>query len=111
MGVNFQVYRAAVNVAKGVRQFQKADKAIGKDNVDSAVSHLDKGMNDFASAMGHLEQAEDDAYAKAAKEIDQGNEQLKKAIDAYGNGNDKSAESHYEKALEKYDAALDLLDA
>lgn len=111
MGINFQVYRAAVNIAKGVRQFQKADKAIGKENVDSAARHLDKGMNDFAAALSHLEQAEEDAYVKAAKEIEQGNEQLKKALDAYADGNDKGAESHYEKALEKYDAALELLDA
>ena len=43
MGENYQVYRAAVNAAKGIRQFQKADNAIDKDNVDSAARHLRQG--------------------------------------------------------------------
>ena len=49
MGENFQVYRAAVNAAKGIRQFQKADIEIGKDKTDSAVRHYDKGDTDGAS--------------------------------------------------------------
>lgn len=111
MGTNFQVYRAAANAAKGIRQFQKADEAIAKDKADSAVRHLNKGLDKFASSLDHLEKAEDDAFAKAAKEIDQGNEQLKKAIEAFADGNDDRAASHYEKALDKYDDALDILDA
>lgn len=111
MGMNFQVYRAAVNAAKGIRQFQKADEAIAREKVDSAVRHLNKGLDDFASSLDHLEKAENDAFAQAAKEIDQGNEQLKKAIEAYADGNDDRAASHYEKALDRYDDALDILDA
>jgi len=34
-----------------------------------------------------------------------------KSIDAYANGHVDSAASHYEKALESYDAALDLIQA
>jgi tetratricopeptide (TPR) repeat protein len=110
MGMNFQVHRAAVNAAKGIRQFQKADQALTNDNVDSAVNHLNKGLDDFASALDHLANAEDDAYAKAGGEIDKGNQELRKTIDALGAGNVDSAQSHYDKALEKYDEALDLLD-
>ena len=111
MGMNYQVYRAAVNAAKGIRQFQKADKAITKDKMDSAVGHLNRGLDDFASSLSHLENAEDDALVNAAEEIDQGNEHLRKAIEAYADGKTERAESHYEKAQAKYDDALDLLDA
>ena len=45
MGINYQVHRAAVNAAKGVRQFQKADKALTNDKVDSAVNHLNKEIS------------------------------------------------------------------
>lgn len=109
MGVDFQVDRAAVNAAKGMRQFQKADNALANDNIDGAARHLNKGLNDFAAALTHLEKAEEDAYLKAGQEIDKANQQLQKAIDEYGNGNADSARSHYDKALDDYDQALDLL--
>ena len=111
MGQNFQVYRAAVNAAKGIRQFQKADNAIDKDNVDSAARHFDKGLGFFASALDHLEKAEDDAYETAAKELAKGNDELKKSIDAYAKEDMNGAAKHYVKALEHYDTALDELDA
>jgi tetratricopeptide (TPR) repeat protein len=110
MGIDYQIHRAAANAAKGVRQFQKADKALTNDKVDSAVNHLNKGLKDFALALDHLANAEDDAYTKAGNEIDKGNQQLSKSIDEFSAGNLESAQSHYDKALEKYDQALDLLD-
>ena len=110
MGENYQVYRAAVNAAKGIRQFQKADSAIDKDNVDSAARHFDKGLGFFASALDHLEKAEDDAYETAAKELTKGNDELQKSIDAYSKDDMNSAAKHYAKALEHYDTALDELD-
>ena len=111
MGENYQVYRAAVNAAKGIRQFQKADNAIDKDNMDSAARHFDKGLGLFASALDHLEKAEDDAYDTAAKELTKGNDELQKSIDAYGKDDMNGAAKHYAKALEHYDTALDELDA
>ncbi|TDG12431.1 hypothetical protein E2F43_12540 [Seongchinamella unica] len=110
MGTDFQLHRAAVNAAKGIREFQRADDAFVKDKGDAAVRHLNKGLDKFAAALGHLEKSADDAYAKAAKEIDQGNGQLEKCIKAWADGKDSAAESHYEDALVKYDEALDLLD-
>jgi hemerythrin-like domain-containing protein len=111
MGENFQAYRAAVNAAKGLRQFEKADDKMDNDDVDSAVRHFDKGLNFLATALDHLEKAEDDAYDKAADEIGKGNAQIQKCLDACSGDNVDGAVKHYEKALEHYDAALDELDA
>lgn len=109
MGEDFQVYRAAVNAAKGIRQFQKADKEIDRDNVELAVRHFDKGLNFLASAVEHIGKAADDAYDAAAKELAKGNEQIQECLDAYNNNDAHGAEKHYAKALEHYDAALDEL--
>ena len=111
MGENYQVYRTAVNAAKGIRQFQKADNEIDKAKVDSAVRHFDKGLNFLAIALDHLEKAEDDAYHAAAKELTKGNTEVQKCMDAYGKNDMDGAVKHYEKALEHYDSALDELDA
>ncbi len=109
MGIDYQVHRASVDTSKGFRQFQKADNELYKDNVDSAVRHLNKGLNYFQTAVDHLAKAEEDAYSKAGKEIDQGNSDLQKSIDELGNGNVDSAQAHYDRALAKYDDALDLI--
>jgi len=108
MGINFQLYRASVDISKGYRQFQKADSARSKGNLDSAASHLDKGLNCFAAAHDHLLNAEDDACQNAGNEIDKGNKELQDSIDSYSNGQADRAERHYEKAMENYGAALDM---
>lgn len=110
MGMNFQAYRAWANTSKGIRQCQKADTALGKGNADSAMKHFDKALGYFATAVDHLANAEDDANAKAGKLFDDGNQELQKAIDKYADGDADSAEKHYEKALDKYDDALDLVN-
>jgi tetratricopeptide (TPR) repeat protein len=110
MGENFQVWRAAVNVAKGIRQFQEADNEIDKDNLNSAVRHLGTGLNRFTTALDHLEKAEDDAAHAAAKELTKGNDEVRKCVDAYGKDDPNGASKHYEKALEHYDSVLDKLD-
>lgn len=109
MGIDFQIHRASVDISKGFRQFQKADKSLTNDHVESAVNHLDKGLNLFATAMDHLAKAEDDAYAKAGNEIDKGNRELQKSIGEYSEGNIDSAGKHYARALDNYDDALDLI--
>lgn len=110
MGIDFQLHRASVDIAKGFRQFQKADSALSKDNIDSAVRHLNKGLDCFATAQEHVEKAEDDAYTKAGEEIDKGNKELQKSIDAYVDGNADRAISQYESAMDSYDKALELID-
>ena len=110
MGMNYQLDRAWVNAAKGVRQCQKADKVFAKGKVDSATDHYAKALNYFGTAVDHLAKAEDDAEIKAGKLVDDGNQQLQTAIDRWTDGDDSSARRHYEKALDKYDEALDLID-
>jgi len=109
MGIEFQMWRASVNAAKGVRQFQKADTALGKDKTDAAVSHLKKGLQYFVTAIDHAAKAEDDAFAKAGTQFDKANKNVQKAIDAYADGNADGAAKFYGKALDEYDAALDLI--
>ena len=107
---DFQLHRAAVNMAKAFRQFQKADNAFVNGQDDAAVKHLSKGMDHFEMALEHYEKAEEDAYEKAGREIDRGNEELQKSIDEYALGNEDSASKHYAKALDYFDRALDLID-
>jgi hypothetical protein len=109
MGIDYQLHRVSVDAAKGYRQFQKADSKLAKGDIDSAVSHLKKGLNLFATAGDHALKAEDDAYNKAGNEIDKGNKQMQKSIDEYDNGNADSAANHYADALNDYDNAMDLI--
>jgi len=109
MGLDFQLHRASVDVAKGFRQFEKAGHELSKDNVDSGLRHLQKGLGCFSHARDHLASAEGDAYNKAGKEISAGSTELQKSIDAWSAGNADSAKSHYDNAIAKYDQALDLI--
>ncbi len=110
MGLDFQLHRMSVDIAKGYRQIQKADADFNKGKADSAVSHLNKALNEFDAAMQHAAKAEDDTYNKAGKEIDKGNAELQKSVKAYGDGHADKAASYYESAVENYDRALDLID-
>ena len=109
IGIDYQLHRVSVDIAKGLRQFQKADKEFSKDNIDSTVKYLNKGLDLFSTAGDHAAKAEDDAYNKAGDAISKGNAELNKCIDAYGNGNIDSAEDHYASAMDDYDKALDLI--
>ena len=109
MGVDYQLHRTSVNIAKGYRQIQKAATAFSKDNADSAVRHLNKALDDFGAAMEHAAKAEDEAAAKAGSELDKANTELQKSIKAYADGHPDLGQSHYESAVESYDKALDLI--
>lgn len=106
----YQADRAWANTSKGIRQCQKADKALDKGNVDSAAKHFNKALDYFSTAVDHMAKAEDDANAKAGKLIDAGDDDLQTAVDMYVDGDLDGAEKYYEKALDKYDEALDLFD-
>jgi exonuclease VII small subunit len=53
---------------------------------NAAVNHLSNGLDLFDKAMEHLSKAEDLVYQQAGEEIDKGNDQLQKSIDAYNGG-------------------------
>lgn len=109
MGLDFQLHRVSVDMAKGYRQIQKAGTAFSKGKSDSAARHLNDALNDFGAAMDHAAKAEDDAYKDAGKELDKGNSELQKSIKAYADGDDGRGQSHYDSAVESYDKALDLI--
>ena len=110
MGMNYQLDRAWANTAKGVRQCQKADAVLKDGKIDSAEKHFKKGLSYFATAVEHLANAADDADVKAGNLLDDGNQQLQQAMDKWVDGDANGAEKHYEKALGKYDEALDLIE-
>jgi len=110
MGMTYQADRAWANTSKGIRQCQKADKALVNGKVDSASRHFSEALNYFATAVDHLAKAAEDADVKAGKLLDDGNQQLQKALDRLADGDTASAGAHYEKALDKYDEALDLIN-
>lgn len=109
MGIDYQLSRTSANMAKAVRQFQKADNSVANEDYDSAINHLSKGLGYFQASMDHLAKADDDAYNKAGNEVDRGNNELQKSLDAYQNENFDSASRHYNNALDHYDNALDLI--
>lgn len=108
--MDYQLDRAWANTAKGIRQCQKADTALLNGDYDTAGRHFDKALSHFETAVEHLAKAEDAANVRIGNLLDDGNQQLQKAIDQYAEGDIDSAEGHYEKALEKYDEALDLIE-
>ena len=94
MGIDYQLYRAWANTAKGIRQCQKADSLLQKDKADAAGKHFSKALSDFGTAVDHLAKAENDADVKAGELLDDGNQQLQKAIDRWTDGDDGGAEKH-----------------
>ena len=109
MGLDYQLHRVSVDIAKGYRQIQKAGTAISKGKADSAARHLNDALNDFSAALDHAVKAEEDAYKDAGKELEKGNSELDKSIKAFADGHDEIGQSHYDKAVECYDKALDLI--
>ena len=109
MGTKIQEYMASFDLSRAFRQFQRADKALNNDNTDSAVSHLKKGITLVAKSIDHISNAVDDTFDNAADMFEKGNKELQKSIDAFADGKDDSAKRHYEKALDLYDEALELV--
>lgn len=107
--IDNQLHRAAVNMSKAFRQFQKADNAFYQDKEDAALRHMSNAQDFFETSLNNLSNVEDEAYKAAGNEIEKGNNELQKSIDAYSNGDTDSAKKHYNDALDSYDKALDLL--
>ncbi|WP_224489357.1 hypothetical protein [Robertkochia flava] len=110
MGVNYQVNMAGFDISRAYRQFQRADKAFWKEHDGTAERHLKKALELLATAYDHMVKAEEDAIVKAGNEIGKGNDELDKCINALANGKEDHAETQYEKALEHYSKALDLVE-
>lgn len=111
MGIEYQLHRVSVDVAKGFRELQKAGASYDKNDMDRSLGQLNKGLYYFSTAADHMAKAEGDAYSKAGDDIDKGNKDLQKSIDEYANGNVDSAENFYDNAMDHYDNALDLIGA
>ena len=109
LAIGYHVHRTSVDLAKGYRQIEKAATALSRDSVDNAVNHLNKALNDFGAAVEHAAQATDDACTKAGEEVDKGNAELQKSIEAYTNNDPGSAQTYYNSAVKSYDKALDLI--
>ena len=71
MGVEFQLHRGSVHLARGFNQIQKAGDSLADDKYDRATSHLDKALKEFGEASNNFTNAENDAYAKAGTQIDE----------------------------------------
>jgi tetratricopeptide (TPR) repeat protein len=110
LGVNYQLDRAWANAAKAVRQCQKADKLLLAGKADSAANHFNKALGCMATAVDHLAKAGEDADIKAGNLLDAGMQQLDKAVARWAEGDVDGAVAHYDKALGKFDEALDLID-
>ncbi len=110
MGTKIQEYLASFDLSRAFRQFHMANKAFNKDNIDSTAKHLERGLHLVVKALGHIEKAVDDQLAIAAGKFEKANEELQKSIDAFADGKDESAERHFDKAMDLYDEALDLVD-
>ena len=110
MGTKFQETEANFDLSKAYREVQRADKDITNGKDDAAVNRLQKGYNLFTKAVGHLANAEEDAYKKAGDKIDKGNGELQKSIDDYADGKDDSGARHYADAMKCYDDALDMVN-
>ena len=110
MGMNFQIDRAWANAAKGIRQCQKADKLLLAGEVDSAANHFNKALGYMATAVDHLAKAGEDAEIKAGNLLDAGAKQLDKAAACWTEGDLDGAGAHYDKALGKFDEALELIN-
>jgi len=109
IALDYNLHRTAVDIGKGNRQMQKAATAYANANADSAANHLANALNDYGAALDHAGRAEENAGAEIGKELDKGNSELQKSIDAYGDGSMDSAQSHFDKAADHYDKVLDML--
>ena len=65
--------------------------------------------HDFSAAVEHAAQAADDACKKAGDEVDKGNAELQKCINAYADNHPDKAQGSYDSAVKNYDKALDLI--
>ena len=110
MGTKYQEYKAAWDVSRALRQFQRADKDITKGYPKDAVKRMKRGLELVGYAVEHMAKAEEDAYNKASDEITKGNNELQKSIDDYANDKTDSGARHYNDAMNYYDKALDIID-
>ena len=112
MGLDYQLHRVSVDMAKGFRQLQKADSDIYRGEINRASTHYVNGLNYFVSAEDHASNVVDANYKRAVEEIKLGNKELETTIAKYDDGNvNNTARDHYSKALDHYDIALDLIDS
>ena len=111
IAVDYNVHRASVDMAKGFRQIGKGMDSWSDGNPDRAADHLAKALNDFAVAIDHVAKAANDSRADAGRDLDKGNAELQKCLDALADGKADAAKRHYGDAVKSYDKALDAIGA
>jgi len=97
----------AVREAKrGYNQFSKFDWKLEEGEPKLAARHLRKALDDFNSALTHIEKAEVGAGQKSAvDDMNRGVKELNDAVVDLDSGKVGSAHSHYDKAVSCFSKA------
>ena len=95
---------------KGYDQLDKFDTKVFKDEPERAKLHLEKASKDFSDALTHLAKSEvGENRQGAVNDLNAGVDALDKAYQEMDEGRIDSAQSHYDKAVEYFNKAADIL--
>ena len=95
---------------KGYDQLGEFDTKVFKDEPERAKLHLEKASKDFSDALTHLAKSEVGKDRQGAiNDLKAGVDALDKAYKEVDEGRIDSAESHYDKAVEYFNKAADIL--
>ncbi len=109
---NRQWNDAVRDAKRAYKQLSDFEWKVEKDEPLRAARHLRKALDDFDSAMTHIEKADVGESQKGSVDaMNHGIKEVEEAVTALNNGNVDSAESHYDRAVSSFDKASMILDA